>query len=119
MFWKKNNYKNKNLLELIPVKIVQSEDNGDKITLLIPRFKNKFFQNFIPKNKSPYIKINLDELGSEFWKNVDNNKDVYTIGLILKEKFGEKVEPVYERLNLFIYQLRRNGFLDLKERNND
>lgn len=115
MFGFRKIIKNKNLLELVPIKLVESEENDGKISLLIPRFKSKFLQNFIPKNKSPYVKINLDNFGSEFWRNVDNNSNVEKIGMILKEKYGEEIEPVYERLNIFIYQLRRHGFLELKD----
>lgn len=115
MFGKKK-LKDKNLLELIPVKMVGSEIREDgNITLLIPRFKSKFLLNFVPKNKSPFFKINLDAFGSGFWQEADNEKTVEAIGKALKDKFGDAIEPVFERLNIFIFQLRRQGFLELKD----
>ena len=115
MFGKKS-IKNKNLLELVPVKLVGSEMKEDgKASLLIPRFKSKFLLNFLPKNKSPFVKINLDDFGTGFWNIADNQKTVEQIGVELKEKFGDAIEPVYERLNIFISQLRRQGFMELKD----
>lgn len=112
--------KNENLLDLIPYKLVESEKNefGD-VTILFPKFKNPFFSKlFVSKNKSPYIKIKLDSLGSAFWDECDGKQDVQEIGSKLKVKFGEKIEPIYNRLQIFIHQLRKGGYLDLKEREN-
>jgi hypothetical protein len=72
---------------------------------------------FIGKNKSPYIKISLDKFGSAFWNQCDGNQDVHFIGEKLKLEFGDSIEPVYERLRMFIMQLRKNGFMDLREKN--
>lgn len=116
MFGIKKNLKKKNLLELVPLKLVGSEVREDgKATLLIPRFKSKFLLNFLPKHKSPFFKINLDDFGTGFWNIVDNEKTVEQVGTELKAKFGEAIEPVFERLNIFIFQLRRQGFLELKD----
>jgi hypothetical protein len=116
MFGIQKSIKHKNLLELIPTKMIGSEVKEDgKVTLLIPRFKSKFLLNFLPKHKSPFFKINLDDFGTGFWNIVDNQKNVAQIGDELKEKFGDKIEPVFERLNIFIFQLRRQGFLELKD----
>ena len=118
MFGRQKNLKKKNLLELIPTKLVASEVKEDgKVTLLIPRFKSKFLLNFLPKHKSPFFKLNLDDFGTGFWNIVDDKKDVEQIGVELKEKFGSSIEPVFERLNIFIFQLRRQGFLELKDPN--
>jgi len=36
------------------------------------------------------------------------------IGCQLKEKFGEKVEPLYERLGAFFQNLEKNKFITFK-----
>jgi len=116
MFNKDKKLKDKNLLELIPVRCVGHELKEDgNVSLLIPRFKSKFLLNFLPKTKSPFVRINLDEYGSGFWQTMDDKKNVLEIGTILKEKFGDAIEPVFERLNKFIFQLRRQGFIELKD----
>jgi hypothetical protein len=116
MFNKDKKLKEKNLLELIPIRCVGYELREDgTVSLLIPRFKNKFLLNFLPKTKSPFVKINLDQYGTGFWQTLDDKRNVEEIGSILKEKFGDAIEPVFERLNIFIFQLRRQGFIELKD----
>jgi hypothetical protein len=62
---KKNFNQNINLLELTPKQILEFEYRTDgQINILVPRFKNRFFQRLMPKSRNPYIKANLDELGS-------------------------------------------------------
>ena len=110
--------KGKNLLDLVPQRLVESEkrENGE-IDLLLPRFKNQFFlKYFVPKNKSLYIKIKLDKLGTAFWELCDGNSTVYEIGIKLKEIFGETIEPTYERLRVFIQQLMKSDCLTLVEK---
>jgi hypothetical protein len=73
----------------------------------------------LPKKKSPYIRANLDELGSAAWLMLDGNTNVIKIGEQLVEKFGEDIEPVNNRLTLFLSELYKNGFIsfnELKER---
>ena len=116
MFNKDKKLREKNLLELIPVRCVGHEFKEDgTISLLIPRFKSKFLLNFLPKKKSPFVRINLDEYGTSFWQNLDDKRNVQEIGSIMREKFGDAIEPVFERLNIFIFQLRRQGFIELKD----
>jgi hypothetical protein len=108
---------NLNYLEMTPRRIHGHEmnDNG-LIDVLVPRFKNKFFKKFfIPSSKSPYIRANLDEFGSETWKLIDGQHRVSAIADILNEKFGEKIHPVLDRLTMFLTNLYRNGFISFIE----
>jgi hypothetical protein len=113
--------KGKNLLDLVPKKLVESEKREDgksgELDLLLPRFNNPFFlKYFVPKRKSPYIKIKLDKLGTAFWELCDGNSTVYEIGIKLKETFGDTIEPTYERLRVFIQQLIKRDCLTLEEK---
>jgi hypothetical protein len=120
MFNKDKKLREKNLLELIPVRCVGHESKEDgTVSLLIPRFKSKFLLNFLPKKKSPFVKINLDKYGTGFWQTLDDKRNVQEIGNMMAEKFGDAIEPVFERLNIFIFQLRRQGFLELKDPNDE
>ena len=115
--FKKNKFKNVNYLDLTPIPnyghIVKEEGLVD---VLVPRFKNKTAEKlFIPKSKSPYINANLDELGSEVWKLLNGENKVHVIAEKLNEIFGEKIQPVHERLTKFLSQLYNNGFISFKE----
>jgi len=105
-----------NLLDLIPVKTVEWEKNGDgTIFLKVPKVKSPFFQQVIAfLGKSPYYKVQLDEFGSHVWENCNGEYRVEQIAENLRQKFGEKVEPVYERLGAFVKVLASQKFIVYK-----
>jgi len=105
-----------NLLELIPVKNIKWEKKEDGlIVLLKPKFKHPFFKKHIlPRLKYPFYKVKLDDVGSFVWEWCDGKKTVKEIAQGLKEEFGEKVEPLYNRLALFLQNLEKNHFIIFK-----
>ena len=70
---------------------------------------NKIAQVFAKRPK--YSFIELDEFGSFIWRQMDGEKTIYEIGIAVKEHFGEKAEPLYERLCEFIKILHKNHFV--------
>ena len=105
-----------NLLELTPVRERNFVVNDDGlVTILIPKFKSKFFLSLIPKNKSKDFKINFDELGSAVWKEIDSNKKVGNIVQELGDRLGEKIHPAEERISKFLTQLNSHKFISFKE----
>lgn len=115
----KNKKKNENYLNYIPYKnekiqwkktdrgIVQLEIKRDGIADKIVR---KFF-------KTPHkMLLDMDELGSFVWNVIDGNRDIYEISLLVSDKFGEKAEPIYNRLAAYINILKNNNFIELKRR---
>ncbi|MCX6149069.1 MAG: PqqD family protein [Ignavibacteriales bacterium] len=106
-----------NYLDLTPFKRYKEEiaENGT-VKVLLPKFTNKFVVKYlVPKMKSSFIKINLDEFGSETWLQIDGEKNVASIGEELKKKFGEKINPVNERLTKFLTQLYTSRFISFNE----
>ncbi len=103
-----------NLLDLIPKKILPDTQNGNgRITVLKPKFKSKFMTTYlVPKLKSPFYKVKLDEFGSYVWNVIDGKLTVEEIGKKLQENYSEKIEPVYERLSVFIQSLKRYQFIE-------
>jgi len=64
--------------------------------------------------KRPEItKIELDEIGSFVWENIDGKASVYKLGKCLKDNFGDLTEPLYERLYEFMKQLWHFGFIQI------
>lgn len=72
-------------------------------------FFNKVAQVFAKRPKFSYIE--LDEFGSFIWREMDGQKSVYEIGQQVKQEFGEKAEPLYERLSEFIKILHKNHYV--------
>ncbi len=108
-----------NLLEMYPAPAIRWEQEEDgSITLFTPRFSNKWMvKHVLPRMKNKDLKIHLDEFGSWVWQQIDGHTTVLQIAKNLYEKFGEKVEPVYDRLGLFINHLARRQFISLADEN--
>ena len=73
---------------------------------------NRLAQKLLKKPKISYI--HLDEMGSFIWPLIDGEKDVIAIGEYVKEHFGEKAEPLYERLAKYIQTLESYKFIQTK-----
>ena len=107
-----------NLLNLVPVQKIKCEikENG-LVVLLKPKYFNPFLaKHLLPRMKQPYFNIKLDEIGSFFWLNCDGTRTVLEIAKLHKENFGEKVEPLYERIAHFITSLEKNRLITLEEK---
>ncbi len=116
----RKNSVNVNLLELTPVAKYSHQVNSDGlIDVLVPRFKGSIMQKFVPKSKSKFIRANLDVIGTEVWRLIDGKRKVSDIAIAIDEKLGEKVQPVYDRLNVFLTQLHNNGFIYFLELNKE
>ena len=105
-----------NLLDLVPVRKVEWKKAEDGlIVLLKPKYAHTFFvKHALPRFKSPNYKIRLDEIGSHIWEACDGKLTVMELGKRLKDKFGAKIEPLFDRLALFIQNMERNRFISYK-----
>jgi len=105
-----------NLLELIPRRNIGWEkDEEGLIVLLKPKLAHPFFhKHILSRLKRPYYRVKLDEIGSFFWDSCDGMRTVKDIAGRMKHHFGDKVDPVYERLTLFLQNLEKNKFIRLK-----
>ena len=105
-----------NLLELIPVRGLEWQKNDEGlIVLLKPKYRNPILaKHILPRLKNPHFKIRLDVTGSFIWELCDGIRSVKELAHNLKERFGDEVEPLYERLTLFLQQLEKNRFITYK-----
>ena len=106
----------KNYLEFVPIRNIErfSEENG-VITLEIENkgVFNRIAQKLLKKPKISYI--HLDEMGSFVWPLIDGERNITDIGVFVKEHFGEKAEPLYERLAKYFKVLESYGFVKFKK----
>lgn len=108
----------KNYLERIPMRpegLMWEIDDENIVTLSIENkgFANKIAQKLLKKPKISYI--HLDELGSFVWTIMDGKADIIELGEMVLEHFGEKCEPVYERLAKYFQILSSYGFVNWKD----
>lgn len=109
--------KDDNFLDLVPVRQDKFRwkdlDNGN-VQILIDR--NSFLERAVRLIvKTPEVmKIDLDSHGSFIWNSMNGERTIFEIGELVKEKFGEEMEPLYERLSQYINILRNNKFIRLE-----
>ena len=76
---------------------------------------NRMAQILLGKPK--VSRIELDDLGSFIWQEMDGVRTVYEIGSAVKGRFGKKAEPLYERLCEYIRILHNNRFIVYENKN--
>ncbi len=103
-----------NLLDMIPEQKCEFRDRDDgTVDVLVPRFGNDWFSRIFKRFvKNTPISLHLDEIGTAVWRLCDGRRSVYEIGGSLEDELGDKIEPVYERLGLFLHQAKKAGILD-------
>lgn len=122
-FQRREVLKNLNYLEVRPIRNYgESVDENDMVTVLIPKFKNRFAVRFVlPYMKYSFFKLKLDEFGSAAWLLIDSKRNVGDIANELVKKFGERIHPVEERLTRYftgIYEQRLITFLEIQKKGN-
>ncbi len=105
-----------NLLELIPAKNIEWKKTEEGlICLLKPKFQIPILKKHIlPRLKHPHYTISLDKIGSLFWESCDGVRTVEEIAQRMKNILGNEVEPLYERITLFLQSLEKNKFIRFK-----
>ena len=104
----------KNYLDKVPLPAEHiewsAEENG-LVTLVIENkgWANRIAQKLFKRPKFSYV--HLDENGSFIWPLMDGQKDIAAIGVLVKEHFGQKAEPLYERLARYFQILDSYHFI--------
>jgi len=108
-----------NYLDLVPTinKDIKYEINNNGIVTVIIEnkgFVNKISQKLFKKPKYSYV--HLDEYGSNLFALIDGISTIEEISKKQKEKYGDKVEPLYPRSVKFFQMLNMSGFIEVKEK---
>ena len=88
-----------------------------KVTIYV---KNKGMFHWIAQklfHPPKTTQIDLDEMGNFIWPLLDGTHTIDEIGIMVRQRFGEKAEPLYERLVLYILSLKNYGFIRLANQN--
>ena len=107
-----------NYLDFIPEysdKFKWEIDEEGKVTIFVENkgFFNKIFQTLLKKPK--VSQIHLDEMGNFIWPLIDGKRSIYDISVFVKEEFGDKAEPLYNRLVQYMYNLEGYEFIIIKK----
>lgn len=105
--------KNKeNFLLFIPIKEHNEWiERGDNIYLVFhfDRLIERFVSWATKKPKMADVK--LDIIGTKVWQLIDGEKTVYDIGQLLLDEYGEKCQPVYKRLIMYLRYLNKKKWI--------
>ncbi|MDO4284829.1 MAG: PqqD family protein [Eubacteriales bacterium] len=106
--------KKENYLDYVPVCAPDREwklDEKGLVEILVRNtgFYNRLAQKFFHRPKES--RISLDEYGSFIWQQMDGTRTIYDISVLVKEKYGEKAEPLLPRLTKFFKILYANHFI--------
>jgi hypothetical protein len=107
----------KNLFDMIPVisEHITTEYEGELVVIAFPRFRSKFMlKYFVPRNRSPIIRIRLEEHGTALWKLIDGKRTANELVELLAEHFQHEENYAY-RIATYIQQLQKQGFVKLTE----
>ena len=114
---KKINVVSQNYLEKIPARperIKWSTDDEGMVTLDIENIGvfHRIAQRFFKKPKVSHV--HLDEMGSFVWPLLDGEKNIIELGELVEEEFGDKANPLYERLAKYFQILDSYQFIEWK-----
>lgn len=92
---------------------VRREDGT--VEVFVPRYGEgrvgRFLGRFL---RNEPVRLKLDEIGTLTWELCDGSHPVLTIADRLRERFGEEVEPVYDRLAVFFMQMEKREMIEWK-----
>jgi len=102
-----------NLLGLAPFRVADWEEVDGRVVVLRPPPTFRGFRGALDRffHRMSANRIRLDEVGSLAWLALDGDRTVAEVADLLREAFGEKVDPAEERLGHFIWMMRGEGLL--------
>jgi hypothetical protein len=119
-FQRRKILKKLNYLEVVPVaKVGHETDEKGLVILLVPKFSNEKFNNFMFKNRTRHFKIHLDELGSSVWMQIDGLRKVGDIVHNLNEAKEGGLPDAEMRVTKFmtiLYETRYISFREIEEK---
>jgi len=87
-------------------------DDSGQVVVLEPRYGSTRVGRWLAALMvRPNIEIRLDEFGSAAWELCDGEANVSAIARRLIDRFGDRIEPVHDRLADFLRTLERTRFI--------
>jgi hypothetical protein len=113
----KKNKQRENYLDYIPIyseKLKWETDEAGNVTIFQEN-KGVFHKACQVLFKKPKVsQIHLDEMGNFIWPLIDGKRTVGDIALLVKAEFGDKAEPLYNRLVAYMRNLEMYHFVVMR-----
>lgn len=113
----KKTKKDMNYLDLVPTfakNHTLGKNEEGMVTIFVENtgIMNRLAQKLLKKPK--VSQVHPDEMGSFILPLIDGERNVNDIALLVKEHFGEKAEPLYDRLVTYMHTLESYGFIVMR-----
>lgn len=101
-------------LQCRPVRRLNWQEAENLVIVLRPRFgESRFALRLAQWMGLGDYRIRLDEIGTLIWHACDGQTTAAELAARLRERFGSRIEPAEERLQTFIFQMRRARMINL------
>ena len=104
----------RNLYDMVPAKRRSFTTLGDgTVEILLPRYGDGRVGRVIASvfSNKP-VRVHLDDIGTAVWNLCDGRRSVREIGESLEREFGERIDPIYDRLEQFLEHMRTKGMIE-------
>jgi len=98
---------------LVVIRVENSWDLNER-NLVGIRVENKGFYNRLAQrffHRPKVSHISLDEYGSFVWQQMDGKRTIFEISHLVRERYGDKAEPLIPRLAKYFRILYQNHFI--------
>ena len=99
-----------NLLQLVPVRTASWSEDAGRVVVEVPIPSPPWFLAWM-KSKASSRRLRLDEVGSLAWTLLDGRRTVGEAAAVLRQRFGDRVEPAEERFGTLLQSLHRGGLV--------
>lgn len=97
-----------------PRRLLEWSEEDDRCVLLRPRLRSARLARWVKRlGGDPYYRIRLDEVGSLIWQACDGETSLAQIARRMRDRFGDKVEPVDQRLVQFVRSLLKGRMVSV------
>jgi hypothetical protein len=119
--WQRPRLEGVNYLDLVPVRLVDSEPGSEPARLLLrmPRYRDPILGRLLQprlRGDRRFIRVPLDPRGSWLWPRIDGRRTVGELVGMFRREFPEDEAEIEERLSLYIAGLAAHGFLAVEQR---
>lgn len=106
-----------NLLGLAPLRVAEWEEVEGRVIVLRPESVVGGVRGILDRflHRMSAQRIRLDEVGSFAWLHLDGDRTVSEVGELMRSEFGDRVEPVEDRLGHLVQVMRNEGFIKYPE----
>lgn len=91
-------------------------ETTDESSIIIYRTNKRWMERVtqVLLKKPKVTRIELEEYGTFIWPLIDGKRSIYDIAQLVKEEFGEKSEPVYERVAKYFKSMEATRLVQMR-----